>query len=67
MSITVEVNGNFEAALRLFKKKVQRDGILRDLRKGQYYLKPSVKKKQKRLAAERRRRSAARRALVERS
>jgi small subunit ribosomal protein S21 len=61
MSVDVEVRGDIESALRFFKKQVQRDGILRELRRRQFYLKPSVKKKNKRLAAERKRRSAERR------
>ena len=61
MSITVEVQGDIEKAIRFFKKKVQRDGLLRELRRREFYLKPSIQKKHKRLAAEKRRRSAERR------
>lgn len=61
MSISVEVRGDVEGAIRLFKKKIQRDGILREYRKRQFYLKPSVQKKNKQTAAERRRRNAQRR------
>ncbi|MFH0811632.1 MAG: 30S ribosomal protein S21 [Pseudomonadota bacterium] len=63
MSIDIEVRGDIEIALRFFRKQVQKDGILREYRKRQFYLKPSVKKKHKRLAAERRRRAAQRRSL----
>ena len=63
MSVEIEVRGDIESALRFFRKQVQRDGILREFRQRQFYLKPSVKKKHKRLAAERRRRTAARRNL----
>jgi len=47
--LKVEVrNGDFAYALRKFKKKVQEDGILQDLRERQYYTKPSeVRKKAK--------------------
>lgn len=61
MSIKVEVHGDIEKAIRFFRKKVQRDGILREIRQRQYYLKPSIKKKHKRIIAERRRRNALRR------
>ena len=47
-----------EKALRRFKKKVEAAGILKDLRKREYYSKPSVRKKEKSAAAEKRRRRA---------
>lgn len=41
-------NGDFNYALRKFKKKVQEDGILQELRERQHYTKPSeVRKKAK--------------------
>ena len=47
--LTVEVrNGDFNFALRKFKKKVTEDGILQELRERQHYVKPSeVRKKAK--------------------
>jgi len=47
--LTVEVrNGDFNGALRRFKKKVQEAGILQELRDRQQYTKPSeVRKKAK--------------------
>jgi small subunit ribosomal protein S21 len=45
-----------EKALRRFKKKVEAAGILKEVRRREYYLKPSVKKKEKERAAEKRRR-----------
>jgi small subunit ribosomal protein S21 len=66
MSISVEVRGDIESAIRFFRKKVQTDGILREYRQRQFYLKPSVKKKNKRLTAERRRHNAKRRSLYKR-
>ena len=47
--LTVEVrNGDFNYALRKFKKKVQEDGVLQELRERQHYVKPSeVRKKAK--------------------
>lgn len=43
--LTVEVrNGDFNYALRKFKKKVQEDGVLQELRDRQHYVKPSEKR-----------------------
>ena len=48
MSITVEVRkGNLEKAMRVLKKKVQKEGIVRDLKLKQYYEKPSEIKRRK--------------------
>ncbi len=51
-----------EKALRRFKKKVEAAGILKDVRRREYYLKPSIRKKEKRRAADKRRRRSAMRA-----
>lgn len=49
MSITIEVRrGNVEQAMRVLKRKVQREGIVKELRQRQYYEKPSAKKRRKR-------------------
>lgn len=47
--LTVEVrNGDFNGALRRFKKKVQEAGIIQELRERQHYVKPSeIRKKAK--------------------
>jgi small subunit ribosomal protein S21 len=58
MSISVEVKGNMERAIRLLKKKMQLEGVQRELKHRRFYEKPSVRKKRKRLAASRRRRKA---------
>ena len=43
--LKVEVrNGDFNYALRKFKKKVAEDGILQELRNREFYEKPSIKK-----------------------
>ena len=48
MSITVEVRGgNLEKAMRVLKKKVQKAGIVKDLRAKHYFLKPSEIKREK--------------------
>ena len=52
MSITIKVrNGNLEQAMRVLKKKVQKEGIVKELRERQYYSKPSAVKREKKKAA----------------
>ena len=47
MSITVVVrNNNLEQAMRVLKKKVQKEGIVRELKERQYYRKPSEIKRE---------------------
>jgi small subunit ribosomal protein S21 len=44
--LVVEVKHNdVEFALRLLKKKVQKSGMIRDLRRGRYYEKPSERRR----------------------
>lgn len=45
---------HFEVTLKRFRKVVERSGVLQDLRKREYYEKPSVKKKRKAIAARKR-------------
>ena len=48
LSITVEVRGgNLEKAMRVLKKKVMKEGIIKELRRRQYYQKPSEIKREK--------------------
>lgn len=48
----VEVrNNDFGRALRKFKKKIQEDGILQEVRNKEYYEKPSIKRKKAKAAA----------------
>ncbi len=44
----------FEVALRRFKKMCEKAGILAEIRKREYYQKPSVERKKKTLAARKR-------------
>ena len=47
--LCVEVyNNNIEGALKVFKKKVKESGLFLDLKKKEYYVKPSEIKRQKR-------------------
>jgi small subunit ribosomal protein S21 len=48
LSIKVEVrNGNLEKALRVLKKKVMKEGLLKEMKQKQYYEKPSDKRVRK--------------------
>ena len=48
LSITVQVRqGNLEQAMRVLKKKVQREGIIKDYRAKSVFEKPSAKKRRK--------------------
>jgi small subunit ribosomal protein S21 len=44
-----------EWAIKTFRRKVQRSGILKELRQKRYYMKPSEAKRKKAAAARRRR------------
>ena len=44
-------NMPFERALLLFRKKVQNAGIIQEVRKREYYEKPTAKRKRKKAAA----------------
>lgn len=57
--VVVKDGEPFEKALRRFKKKVEAAGILKEVRKREFYMKPSVQKKEKTRAAEKRRRRSA--------
>jgi len=47
LSITVTVrNGNLEKAMRVLKKKVQKEGIVKELKERQFYTKPSEKRRE---------------------
>ena len=52
-----ELINKCESALRRFKRKCSRDGIIGDLRKKEFYEKPSVRRKKKSEAARKRSRN----------
>ena len=59
--LTVTVQGeNVDKALRTLKRRLQKEGVLKDMRSKRFYEKPSVKKKRKQKDAERKRRKALR-------
>jgi len=49
--VHVREDESFEAALRRFKRKCEKSGILTELKKRQHYEKPSVKRKRKAVQA----------------
>ncbi len=51
--IRVKEGESFESALRRFKKKCEKAGVLSDLRKHQHFEKPSERRKRKENAARR--------------
>lgn len=50
-TVTVKEYENINQALRRFKKKVDDSNILDDLRKNEYYEKPTTERKRKKAAA----------------
>jgi small subunit ribosomal protein S21 len=54
IGVTLQTNENIDRALRRFKKKYERSGILREFKKRTAYTKPSVEKRLSRLKAARR-------------
>ena len=56
MSIEIAIGDGdrIEFALKAFRRKVQKSGVLRELKERRHYLKPSVAKKLKEAAARRR-------------
>jgi small subunit ribosomal protein S21 len=52
--ITLKDGDRVEWAIKKFRRQVQRAGILKDLRKKRFYMKPSTARRKKAEAAERR-------------
>ena len=46
MEVVVK-NGNVERAMRTLKKKLQKEGLLKELKQRQFFEKPSAKRKRK--------------------
>ena len=46
MQVVVK-NGNVERAMRTLKKKLQKEGLLKELKQRQFFEKPSAKRKRK--------------------
>jgi small subunit ribosomal protein S21 len=55
METRVDEGESIDSALKRFRRQCQRDGILAEIKKREFYEKPSVRRKKKMLAARRRR------------
>ena len=53
-NVIVKENETLDSALRRFKRKCSRDGIIGDMRRKEHYEKPSVRRKKKAEAARKR-------------
>lgn len=53
-TIRVGENESLDSALKRFKRKCQKDNIIGDIRKNDFYEKPSVKRKRKAESARKR-------------
>lgn len=49
--LTIREFDNYESAIRRFKRACERAGVLADVRKHEFYEKPSVKRKKKSIMA----------------
>ncbi|MBI1803930.1 MAG: 30S ribosomal protein S21 [Ignavibacteriae bacterium] len=54
VGIIINENENIDRAIRRFKKKYERSGILKEVKKRAYFTKPSVKKRMEKIKAIRR-------------
>jgi small subunit ribosomal protein S21 len=57
IEVKLDEGDRIEWALKSFKKKVQRSGLLKDLRRRRHYVKPSAARQLKSAAARRRARA----------
>ncbi|MBN1825305.1 MAG: 30S ribosomal protein S21 [Candidatus Eisenbacteria bacterium] len=57
--VKVKEGEPIDKAIRRFKKKCEKDGIVQDMRKKARFLKPSERRRKKALKAEKRRRTEA--------
>lgn len=64
MEYRLDDGEELDRALKKFRRKVQRAGIFRDIKKNRFYEKPSEAKRRKMKAAERRRKRRKRRATT---
>ncbi|GMU85803.1 MAG: 30S ribosomal protein S21 [Ignavibacteriales bacterium] len=54
VGITLQENENIDKALKRFKKKYERSGVLKEFKKRTFFVKPSVKKRMEKIKAARR-------------
>jgi small subunit ribosomal protein S21 len=51
--VVAQENESFESLLRRFNKRVQQEGVLSELRRREFFEKPSIKRKRKEAAKKR--------------
>lgn len=54
VGINVSENENIDRALKRFKKKYERSGILKEYKKRTFFVKPSIEKRMEKIKARRR-------------
>ena len=54
VGVTIQSNESIDRALRRFKKKYERSGVLREFKKRAFFMKPSVEKRLSRMKVMRR-------------
>ena len=54
VGVTIQSNESIDRALRRFKKKYERSGVLREFKKRAFFIKPSVEKRLSGMKAARR-------------
>lgn len=54
IGIQVQENENIDRALKRFKKKYERSGILKEYKKRTFFIKPSIEKRMEKIKARRR-------------
>jgi len=54
VGITLQENENIDKALKRFKKKYERSGVLKEFKKRTFFVKPSAKKRMEKIKAARR-------------
>jgi small subunit ribosomal protein S21 len=54
VGVTIQSNESIDRALRRFKKKYERSGVLREFKKRTFFVKPSIEKRLARMKAVRR-------------
>jgi len=54
IGVTLQTNENIDRAIRRFKKKYERSGILREYKARTAFVKPSIEKRQQRIKSARR-------------
>ncbi|MCX6151623.1 MAG: 30S ribosomal protein S21 [Ignavibacteriales bacterium] len=54
VGIIIQENESIDKALKRFKKKYERSGILKEFKKRTFFVKPSIEKRMERIKAQRR-------------